>query len=218
MSSGQQAAGNRQVKVRSLNNVLKHFRLQVPLFRILNSFLLSAACFLLPAACRSDLKPKPQVFTQDDVAVELVRDVEILYSDSAKVRVRVVGPVLHNFNDKENPRQEFPEGVRVEFLDEQLKITSTLTSKFAIRMQEKGQILARDSVVFTSVKGEKLETEELIWDEKSEKVHTEKFVKVSKPGEVIYGYGLEAAQDFSYWKIIVPKGKIKVGDLDKDLE
>jgi len=32
-------------------------------------------------------------------------------------------------------------------------------------------------------------------DEKTEKVRTEKFVKVSKPGEVIYGYGLEAAQD-----------------------
>jgi LPS export ABC transporter protein LptC len=175
-------------------------------------------CLLLLAACRPKLKPKPQVFTQDDVAVEVVRDVEILYSDSAKVRVRVTGTVLHNFTDRENPRQEFPEGVRVDFLDDKQHISSTLTSKFAIRMQEKGQILARDSVVFVSDKQEKLETEELIWDEKDEKVRTEKFVKVSKPGEVIYGYGLEAAQDFSYWKIIVPKGRIKAGELEEAIE
>jgi hypothetical protein len=57
-----------------------------------------------------------------------------------------------------------------------------------------------------------------LWDEKTEKVRTEKFVKVSKPGEVIYGYGLEAAQDFSYWKIIVPKGKIKAGELEEAIE
>ncbi|MCC6410675.1 MAG: LPS export ABC transporter periplasmic protein LptC [Saprospiraceae bacterium] len=194
--SGQQAAGSWQWATRCL---------------------LPAACFLL-FSCRSELKPKPQVYTQDDVAVEVVSDVEILYSDSARIRVRVTGPVLHNFSDRENPHQEFPKGVRVEFLDDKQLVTSVLTSKFAIRLQEKGQIVARDSVVFESVKGEKLETEELMWDEKTEKVRTEKFVKVSKPGEVIYGYGLEAAQDFSYWKIIVPKGKIKAGDLEEALE
>ena len=80
------------------------------------------------------------------------------------------------------------------------------------------RITARDSVVMTTVKKEKLETAELIWDEKTAKVYTDKFVKVTKPGEVIYGFGLEAEQDFSYWKIIVPKGRIKVEQLDEVLE
>jgi len=141
--------------------------------------------------------------------------VEILYSDSAIVRVRVTGPVLHNILDRENARQEFPEGIKIDFLEPNLSVRSTLTAKTATRIQEKGLIIARDSVVFSTVKKEKLETEELIWDEKSRKVHTEKFVKVTKPGEVIYGYGLEAEQDFSYWKILVPKGRIKVEQLNE---
>lgn len=225
MISRQQAAGSRQraagsgprVEVSTLNTILACVKLQTSNFKRLYCLLIAACCLLI-AACGSELKPKPQVYTQDDVAVEVVRDVEILYSDSARVRVCVTGPVLHNFSDRENPHQEFPEGVKVAFLDDKQQVTSVLTSRFAIRLQEKGQIIARDSVVFESVKGEKLETEELVWDEKTEKVRTEKFVKVSKPGEVIYGYGLEAAQDFSYWKIIVPKGKIKAGELEEVLE
>jgi LPS export ABC transporter protein LptC len=163
-------------------------------------------------------KRDQQFFTQDDTAIEVGKQVEILYSDSAFVRVRVTAPVLHNYTDRDNPRQEFPSGLKVEFLEQNLQVKSTLTAKTATRYNEKGLIIARDSVVLTTIKQEKLETEELTWDEKKEQVKTEKFVKVTNPNEVIYGYGLEANQDFSYWKITVPKGKIKVAQLNKALD
>ena len=169
-------------------------------------------------ACTDEPKETRQVFTQDDTAVEVGKNVEILYSDSALVRVRVTGPVLHNFVSRDNPRQEFPGGIKIEFLEANLSVKSVLTAKNAIRQQEKGRITARDSVVMTTAKQEKLETAELIWDEKTAKVFTDKFVKVTQPGEVIYGFGLEAEQDFSYWKIIVPKGRIKVDQLDDVLK
>ncbi len=181
--------------------------------RLVGSGLVAICCMVL--ACEDTNKETRQVITQDDVAMEVAKDVEILYSDSAVVRVRVTGPVLHNFNDRENARQEFPAGIRIDFLESDLSVRSTLTAKKAVRQQEKGLITARDSVVFATVKQEKLETEELIWDEKSGKVRTDKFVKVTKPGEVIYGFGLEAEQDFSYWKILVPKGRIKVDQINE---
>ncbi len=166
-------------------------------------------------ACTDPIKETRQVFTQDDVAVEVGREVEILYSDSAIVRVRVTGPVLHNFSGSEKPRQEFPEGIKMEFLLPDLSVRSVLTSRKATRYQSEGRIIARDSVVLTTVKQEKLETEELIWDERTAKIRTDKFVKVTQPGEVIYGFGLEAEQDFSYWKILVPKGRIKVDQINE---
>lgn len=169
-----------------------------------------ALCLLHLASCDLTSDRERKIYTQDDTAVEVGRDVEILYSDSAVVRVRVRGPVLHNFTEREDPRQEFPEGVQIDFLEPDLSVKSTITAKTAVRQQEKGRITARDSVVLVTNKQEKLETEELIWDERTAKVSTEKFVKVTKPGEIIYGYGLEAEQDFSYWKILVPKGRIKV--------
>ena len=166
-------------------------------------------------ACDPASKRVEQQYSQDDTDVEIGRDVEILYSDSALVRVRVTAPTLLNYVDILEPRQEFPDGIKLEFLNRALQVRSTLTAKFAIRQQNKGLIIARDSVVLTTVLQEKLETEELIWDEKIQKIRTDKFVKVTKPGEVIYGFGLEANQDFSFWKITVPKGTIKAEQLDK---
>ncbi|MCC7504088.1 MAG: LPS export ABC transporter periplasmic protein LptC [Saprospiraceae bacterium] len=177
--------------------------------------------FLLPLAllaCESALRREQEIFTQNDVTVEVGRGVEILYSDSARVRVRIKGPVLLNFTERDDPRQEFPEGIIVDFLDDRQAVKSTLTAKTAVRRQDKGQVTARDSVVLNTAQRERLETEELIWDEKTEKVFTDKFVKVIKPGEIIYGFGLEANQDFSYWKITVPKGRIKADQVDKALQ
>ncbi len=166
-------------------------------------------------ACDPSSKRDLPVYSQEDTNVEVGRDVEILYSDSAIVRVRVTAPTLLNYTERDNPRQEFPDGIKVEFLTPELRVRSVLTAKFAVRRQEKGIVVARDSVVLTTVEQERLETEELIWDEKTEKINTEKFVKITKPGEVIYGFGLDANQDFSYWKITVPKGTIKAEQLDK---
>jgi LPS export ABC transporter protein LptC len=187
---------------------MKHgfVRMRHEFFILLYSTLLLAAC--------NDSKRVEQTYTEADTGVEVGREVEILYSDSATVRVRVTGPVLHYFTANDNPRQEFPEGVKIDFLDTDQSVRSTLTAKTATRKQDMGIVTARDSVVMTTQKQEKLETEELIWDEKTKKVRTDKFVKVTKPGEIIYGYGLEAEQDFSYWKITVPKGRIKVEQLN----
>ena len=175
---------------------------------------------LLPAlqACDASLRREAREFTKEDTNVEVAHDVEILYSDSALVRVRITAPTLLYFVDRDNPRQEFPDGIKVEFLTPTLEVRSVLTAKTAVRYDNTSLVTARDSVVLYTVEQEKLETEELIWNEKTEKVYTEKFVKVTKPGELIYGFGLEANQDFSFWKITVPKGNIKSEQLDKAID
>jgi LPS export ABC transporter protein LptC len=188
------------------------------MFILPQRIVLIVGSLLVWGACDTSSTREEQAYTPEDTEVEIGREVEILYSDSAVVRVRVTAPALHNYVDNLHPRQEFPEGIKLEFLTPTLQVRSTLTAKFAIRQQEKGLVIARDSVVLTTIDQEKLETEELIWDEKAEKVRTEKFVKVTKPGEVIYGYGLEANQDFSHWKITVPKGTIKAEQLDKAIK
>jgi LPS export ABC transporter protein LptC len=181
--------------------------------RLVTVFSALALC-VLASACREKVNTHPAVFTDDDVAVEIGREVEILYSDSAVVKVRVLGSVLHNYGSLSEPKQVFPEGISVTFYDLNGQETSHLVAKSAVREQGRKLITARDSVVLTTVKNELLETEELIWDEKEEKLKTQKFVKVTSPDEVIYGFGLEANQDFTYWKILVPQGRIATKNVE----
>jgi hypothetical protein len=177
--------------------------------------LLLASFALTLAGCSRTDEEKLQVFTREDVAMEVMRDVEIVYSDSARVQVRIHAPLLRNISDSEMPRQEFPEGVQVDFLKQNGEVGSWLVARFGLRMLETGKVIARDSVVLQTEKMEILETEELIWDEQSGKIRTDKFVKMTKTDEVIYGFGLEAEQDFSYWRILAPKGSIKAGQMNE---
>lgn len=178
--------------------------------------LLLAAFFFFQ--CKNDENAAEKPISDEDVSTEIAKEVEILYSDSARVRVRITAPELLNRVNRESPKQEFLKGIKVEFLDENLNVTSILTAKTAYREEFKKHIIARDSVVLLSKNQERLETNELYWNEEQELLTTEKFVKITKPGEVIFGYGLDANQDFSHWTIRVPTGRIKAGNIENELK
>jgi LPS export ABC transporter protein LptC len=173
-------------------------------------FLLSS--FLL-ASCRNDLSEIEKVIPMEDAQKEVAHDVRLLYSDSAEVKVEVLGAKLVRYLEKEDPREEFPEGITVNFLSGGKKTNSVLTSKFAVRYEGSNQITVRDSVVWVSKKGEKLETEELIWDEKNKKVYSSRYVRITNPEEVIFGYGFNANQDFTEWQIKQIEGRMKIKDI-----
>jgi len=174
--------------------------------------------FFLLNSCENDLEEIKNVATSDELKYETMKMVELLYSDSAIIRVKVLGNKMLRYLDVNTPRQEFPEGIKVDFFDLSGRIQSELTAKYALRFEKKNEIIVKDSVVWESKKMEMLETEELIWDEKLNKVYTKKFVKITRPGEIIYGYGFEANQDFTRWEINAITGRIKVDGLADDLE
>jgi LPS export ABC transporter protein LptC len=170
---------------------------------------------LLFTACENDPSEVAALLANLDPEVEQAKEVEILYSDSSLVKVRIEGPTMLTYLDRNDQRQEFPDGVRVEFFSPDGTINSVLTAKYGIRVDSKNQIIVRDSVVWQSVEQEKLETEELIWDERGEKVFTQKFVVVTRPDEIITGYGFESDQNFENARINAVDGRIKISDPSK---
>lgn len=165
---------------------------------------------LLFSSCDDELEAVSQDIQKEMVAREVARDVELLYSDSAIVRVRVKGPTMTRHLDRGDPKQEFPDGVSIDFLAPSGNTQSFLSAKYAMRKENKDEVIIQDSVVWNSKQGEKLETEELIWDNKKRTMKSNKFVKITKPGEVVYGYGFEANEDFTVWKIKAMEGIMKV--------
>ncbi len=174
-------------------------------------YIVGLAGLLLGWSCENDLADVAALEERLNVQVETVKEVEILYSDSAQVKVRITGPTMLNNLDRTEPFQEFVDGVLVEFFDPlDGSISSTLVARYAIRYERKGEIIARDSVVWESVTDQKLETEELIWQEREQQVFTRKFARISTPTEIIYGHGFRANQDFSNARIQQVEGIITV--------
>ena len=173
---------------------------------------------LLLMSCENDLAEVNKIVSSDELKYETMNNVELLYSDSAIIRVKVYGKKMLRHLDTKEPYQEFPEGMEVNFYGPTGRVQSELTSKYAIRYENAKEIYVKDSVVWESRNQETLETEELIWDEKNNKVHTKKFVKITRPDEIVYGYGIEVDQDFTRWEINAITGRIKVEGLADELK
>ena len=67
-------------------------------------------------------------------------------------------------------------------------------------------------MVVVNEKGEQLNTEHLVWDEKQEKLLSDEFVKITTKDEIIFGNGFEANQDFSKYRIFKIKGTISINN------
>lgn len=180
------------------------------------SFLLCT--FSLFISCENDINEVNRLFSNEETLVETATGVELLYSDSAILKLRIVAPKLLRHLDKKDPYQEFPDGLSVEFFGpDGQTVTGRMTAKFAERYDNNGKFIVQDSVVWTGSAGERLETEELIWEEEKDRVHTTKFVIVRRPDEIIYGHGFESNQKFTQWKIRAIEGRIKAGDMTREL-
>ena len=164
-------------------------------------FFLFASIFLL--SCVTKESEIAELFPDEEVSAEFAFDGYLLYSDSAKIRVKLNYDVLKKFKIENDAMTEFPEGIDVEFYDNNEVPSSWLVSKYAIRNDKQGTMTARDSVVLYNADGDKLETSELLWSEKDELIYTDKFVRITQPAEqdTSYGYGFRAKQDFSEFEI-----------------
>ena len=173
-------------------------------------------CFLW-TSCENDLSMMKETFSDNDVEKEILSNVELLYSDSAKLKVRILADVMYRVPDRRNPYDEFPEGVYVEFYDKE-KISSWLESGYAIRYDRDDKIITRKNVILYNVKQDTFRSEELIWDEEQGDVFSERIFRFSNPKEVIYGYKFYSNQEFTNYRFSKMSGRLQVDALEKQFK
>jgi lipopolysaccharide export system protein LptC len=165
--------------------------------------------FAMLAGCENDIEKIKLITDKDIVPVESSSGLEILYSDSARVAVKIVAPEMNRY-DTGKAVTVLPMGLHIEFYDPALKVVSTLDAKYAIRHDTEQLMEARDSVVVVNDKNEKLQTEKLIWNEREETIYSDEFVTITTADKVIYGEGFEANQDFTNYRIFKIRGTITI--------
>lgn len=158
----------------------------------------------LYSSCVNDMKEVDLLMQDiDAIYMDTAREVRILYSDSARVQVEIEAPTLVRHLSKDDPRDEFPDGVYVKFYNGNQKVSSWLRADYAVKLEKQDIIIARYNVQLYNANQEKLESPELIWNEKEEIMYTDKIVRITKPmtGDTTYGSGFETNQDFSRFEI-----------------
>lgn len=158
--------------------------------------------FFLGSCGEDDLKNAARLSEKVSLNVDRTKGVQITYSDSAKVKAQGFAPIL----DKVTPSgqagyQEMPKGVKINFLDDFMKIKGSITSDYAImKDSEKTATFKRNVVVVNE--NMTFNTEELVWDQNKKLFLSPKGIVTKPDGTVLNAVDFSATEDFSLisWK------------------
>jgi LPS export ABC transporter protein LptC len=167
--------------------------------------LLLTACSMV--SCENNESEISRITAKPNDPVEEIAGLQTIYSDSGAIKVLLEAPVMRKVLV---PKQitELPKGMKISFYDAEMNVISKMKSNYAIHYEQEHRWEARNNVEVVNVKGEKLNTEKLIWDERANKLLSDNFVKITTSKEIIMGNGFEADQDFSHYKIFNVTGHI----------
>jgi LPS export ABC transporter protein LptC len=159
-------------------------------------YVLSAAlwgCFFI-FSCENDEKVVRELF-EKKLGVDEASGIDSYMSQGGKMKAHLTAPKMIRYQDSV-PRMEFPKTLHVDFYDDSLSIQSKLDADFAQYFESQNKIFLKDSVRVYNIQGDTLFCQELWWDQREARFHTDKPVRIHKPGTIINGVGLTAPQDF----------------------
>ena len=94
--------------------------------------------------CENDIEKINLITGKEVLPVESSNDLEILYSDSARVTVKVIAGQMNRY-DTGHAVTVLPMGINVEFFDSEGGVISTLDAQYAIRYE--ADILWKQEIV-----------------------------------------------------------------------
>jgi LPS export ABC transporter protein LptC len=184
-----------------------HNRLQLNSFRI---FHLVTLILLIQFSCKNDIETINALTSDLNLPDQSAFNFETTYTDSGLMVGKIIAPEMNHYNNKEEPYFEFPAGMKVIFYDESGNSESTIEANYAIYHENTDIWDARGQVIADNPrKGEKLETEQMFWNQREERIYTDKFTKLTNSDGVFYGEnGFESRQDLTKWRLIGSKGTV----------
>lgn len=159
---------------------------------------------------KNDLE-KVQALAEQDLPMEEGRNVQVIYTDSARLKAKVHATVLEKRKDGDKgPYLKMKEGVKARFYNDKGELSSRLRADKGKRYLDHHRTIVRENVVVVNRKNDTLSTEEMIWNEKENRIYSEKFVKVRTAEEIIYANGFESDPSFTEYEFYDIEGTISV--------
>ncbi len=173
---------------------------------------------LLFGSCENDIGKIRSITDSADLPEVSANDVEIIYSDSGRVTMKITAGEIRQYSKVEKPYIEFPKGIYARFYTDSLTVESEIRANYAIYHTKEKLWDARGNVIANNLqKGEKLNTEELFWDENKKLIYSNSFSRIETKDGTFYGEdGFESNQRFTKWRLKSSRGTVNFKDEPTD--
>jgi LPS export ABC transporter protein LptC len=148
-------------------------------------------------ACKEEKQVSNEAYKGPDMEID---NIEMLYSDSAKLAVKMLTAKQLDLASKD---KIYPKEIKLYFFDKLGNVTTTLRGDSGRYVYAENVYKVKGHVkVENTQKMQTLESNEMTWYPAQKIVKTNQKVKVTSPRDVYYGSRMTAKQDFSQFSII----------------
>ncbi|GAB2779760.1 LPS export ABC transporter periplasmic protein LptC [Salinimicrobium soli] len=151
-------------------------------------------------SCEGNLKGVREMQMPEDAPQAIGTGINLKYTDSGKVVAVLRSDKMRDFTNKEFAYREFPEGLEVEFFNEENQ-KNTVTADYGIVYNETGLVDLQGNVVIVTSDSTILNADQLYWDQANNWIFTDQRNTIRfKNGALNEGEGFDSNQEFSNFR------------------
>lgn len=136
----------------------------------------------------------------------------IIATENGIKQYQFFAPLLEGYTAGDEPYREFRRGIRmITFMkDSSDRVDVTLTANYAIYYEKRKLWEAKGNVVVKKSDGKTLYTEQLFWNDLTNKIYSNVDSKIVEPDGETYVSGFESDEEFRYWSAREMDGRMEV--------
>lgn len=172
---------------------------------MLPALILALVAAMCAAACADD-KRETIALSADPETFPTMRTINVstTISDSGYTRYHITTPLWLMFEEAREPHWNFPEGMFIVKLDNDMKEDGTFTADTATFYSNKKLWQFDRNVRMRNINGDRFLTQQLFWDQNTRKIYSDSFIHIERSDRIIEGYGFESDENMTNYTVRHP--------------
>lgn len=157
---------------------------------------------LLFPSCDGNKKTMGAAITErDSLPVMNTMGVTTLISDSGVTRYRIKTRQWLVYDRKVPSYWAFEKGIYLEQFDSIFNIEASIKADTAYYYDKEKLWKLMGNVAIKNRKGDRFNTELFYWNQVTQRVYTDKKVRIQQPDKIVYANGMDANQEMTQWQL-----------------
>lgn len=172
---------------------------------------------LLSGSCSGGRQETVEVaFDPEQTYTMKTTNVSTLVSDSGITRYRANAKEWLVFGKANDPYWYFPEGIYLEQFDTLFQVKASIKADTAYYYEKQELWKGVGNVEMQSLDNEYFTTSLIFWDQKSQRIYSDQYIRIEQQDKVITGVGFESNQSMTEYKIFNTTGIFPMNEMPAD--
>lgn len=167
------------------------------------------------SACAKEQPMTSAITNRDSVPIMITRDVSSYISDSGVVRYKIITEEWKVFDRLDPSHWSFEQGIYLERFDDSLNVEAVIVADTAYYYDKQELWELRGDVHIENIQDEQFDTQLLFWNQKSERVYSDRYIRIRQQKRIITGVGFTSNQDFTDYTIKQTQGIFPIKEEQK---